>query len=216
MHPLLLTFRASSWSLNASRAHLHERAREEADTISAELANATEDGLRSAVMGVRGGGGHGDPVSGVALAGISREPRPNRYALLADSVTATLLWLADTLHTPAGGDPLTRLNAAQLRPATAATVTRWLDDSDRRIRDTLNLAPHLWALPGAPECPSCRLATLFVQTAAPSELWTVVCRSGCVCSGEGCPCGMPVREEGVGHIWDRTADFVAVALAIAN
>ena len=212
-HPLLLHFRASSWSLNAARGALHERARDEAEVIAAEVANATDDGIRSTVMGVRGGGGHGDPVSGVALAGITREPRPNRYAQLADSVAATLTWLADTLRSPDARDPLVRLNHTHLAPGTAATVTRWLDDSDRRIRDSIGLAPHLWALPGTPECPGCRMRSLYVQTAAPSHLWTVVCRAGCVCSGEGCRCTMPVTVEGAAHIWAADHPLAAAALA---
>ncbi|HEY9413280.1 MAG TPA: hypothetical protein VIQ30_00850, partial [Pseudonocardia sp.] len=182
-HPLLLHFRASSWSLNAARGALHERAREEAEVIAAEQAEGATDGLKSTAYGQRSGpGGHGDPVSAVALDGI-RPPRPNRYQQLANSVTATLVWLADTINAEDAGDPLTRLNHARLRPGTAATVTRWLDDADRRIRDSIGLAPHLWALPGNPECPSCRMVSLFVQTAAPSDRWTVICRASCVCAG---------------------------------
>lgn len=210
-HPHLLHYRAASWSLNASRGALHERAREEAEQIAAETANTADDGLRSSVMGVRSGGGHGDPVSGVAISAL-RAPRPNRYALLADTVTSTLGWLADQLHAPPASDPLLRLGSLDIQPATAATVTRWITENDQRIRERLQLAPHLWALPGNPECPHCGMRTLYVQTAAPSDLWTVVCRLECVCSGAGCRCGMPVRVEGAAHIWDRAAPMVAVAL----
>lgn len=211
-HPHLLHLRAAAWSLNAARGALAQRAREEAEQIAAELAQGANDGLRSSVMGVRnGGGGHGDPVSGVALSGL-REPRPNRFQQLADNVTSTLGWLADTLGAPPASDPLLRLNALTPLPGTAATLTRWLTENDQRIRTTLTMSPNLWAVPGSPECPGCKVRSLYVQTAAPSDLWTVICRAGCLCSGQGCRCDMPIKVEGVAHIWDRSAPFLADAL----
>ena len=210
-HPHLLHLRAVSWSLNAARGALHVRAGEEAEQIAAEVAEGVNDGLRSSVFGQFGGTGHGDPVAAVALAG-SLEPRPNRYAQLYASTTDTLRWLADQLGAPTAPDPLTRLNNADMLPGTAATVTRWLAEADQRIRNLLHMAPQLAPLDALtsnpPVCPGCRMVTLYVQTAAPSHLWTVICRAECVCSGDGCRCGMPVRVEGVAHIWDRNAPFL--------
>lgn len=217
-HPHLLHLRASSWSLNAARGALHVRAGEEAEQIAAEHSLGVDDGLRSTVFGQRAGaGGHGDPVATVALAG-SREPRPNRYAHLADSVTDTLLWLARSVDAPNAPDPLLRLMSADLPPGTARTVTKWLTEADQRIRTLLpELRPHLAPLDAlaapSPPCPSCRMVTLYVQTAAPSHLWTIVCRAECVCSGAGCRCGMPIKVEGVAHIWDRNAPFLTYGTA---
>lgn len=218
-YPLLLHLRAVSWSLNAARGALAVRAREEAEQITAELANATDDGLRSTVFGQRGGsGGHGDPVAGVALNGLDREPRDNVYERRARLTLDTLNYLADhpDVNAPGPGDPLPRITAVipRLRPAVAEVVWREMRDEDQRVRNLLRMAPHLWADPRLPECPHCGQRALYVQTAAPSDLWTVVCRTECVCTGDGCACGMPVRVEGVPHIWDRTAPFVTAALML--
>ena len=218
-HPHVLWCRAAAWSLNSAMGALWAAAEEEAKAIAAELAEGASDGLRSTVYGARGGsGGHGDPAATAALHGVTPYPRPNRFAQLHASITDTLGWLANTLTAPERPEPLGRLMALlpHLQPGTAATVTRWLEENDRRARDTTGLRPHLWALPGAPECPRCGQRALYVQTAAPSPDWTVICRTGCVCTGQGCPCRMPVRVEGVAHIWDRSAPLVAAAFDLAR
>lgn len=223
-HPHLLHLRASSWSLNAARGALHVRAGEEAEQIAAEVAEGVNDGVRSSVFGQFGGTGHGDPVAAVALAG-SREPRDNVYERRERLTLATLDYLANhpDVNAQGPGDPLPRIMAAthRLRPTVAEVVWRELRDEDQRVRNLLpDLRPHLAPLDAlvspAPPCPACRMVTLYVQTAAPSHLWTVICRAECVCSGVGCRCDMPIKVEGVPHIWDRNAPFVTTALTTAR
>ena len=218
MHPHLLHALAATWSLEAARTALAARARVEAEQIAAEQALRANDGLRSTVYGNRtSSGGHGDPTLTIAILGVNPAPRPNRWQQLADSTTDTLTWLTTQLQVPGhtcGGDPLglLRTTIPTLLPGTAATVHRWLAEADHRIRQPLQMQPDRWALPGAPECPSCRQRLLYVQTSGPGVVWTVICGAGCVCVGPACPCGMPVRVEGVGHIWDRSAAIVTTAL----
>lgn len=96
---------------------------------------------------------------------------------------------------------------------TAMDIKLWLASTDQVIRKALQLTPDLWTLPANPPCPSCGVRLMRVQRSAPdSAAWTVVCTAGCRCRGDGCPCGMLERVQGVGHIWDRTAAFLAPRL----
>lgn len=99
---------------------------------------------------------------------------------------------------------------------TAMDIKLWLASTDEVIRKALQLQPDLWTLPTNPPCPCCSVRLLRVHRAAPdSAAWTVICSAGCRCSGDGCPCGMLVPVQGVGHIWDRTASFLAVPERVA-
>ncbi|RKN38487.1 hypothetical protein D7223_31160 [Micromonospora endolithica] len=127
--------------------------------------------------------------------------------------TAKLRWLADQLPTaPAGPDPWWRLYDAlpRLQPGTAALIARHLADEDRWIREAVGVGPDRAPLPGVP-CPHCGERQLVVQTAGPVDAWTVVCATGRLCTGGGCPCGMPGAVEGVPHIWRRADAIGAVA-----
>jgi hypothetical protein len=93
---------------------------------------------------------------------------------------------------------------------TAMDIRLWLASTDDAIRRGLGLLPDLWTLPANPACPHCGVRLLRVQRSAPDSAdWTIVCTAGCRCRGVGCPCGMLERVEGVGHIWDRSAPFLA-------
>lgn len=214
MHPHLLHCLAAGWSLHTALDHLARRAADEQRAIDQDLTNAA-DGLRSPTYGTRTSvGGHGDPTGLLVLAGT--RPRVNRWQQLAESIDDTLRWLTVKLDCAAADRwPLYCLRDAtpHLRPGQAQNLTLWLSDCDQRIRRPLALPPDRWALPGAPECPACRQRLLYVQTSGPGEVWTVICGAGCVCVGDGCHCRMPVRVEGVGHIWDRTHPLVIAALA---
>jgi hypothetical protein len=208
-HPHLLHATAAAWSLHRSREQLAHAAERAAADIAAQ-AMEPADGLQGwRPMVGRGGGGHGDPASGAALAGLA-PPRINRPALLASRTTETLTWLANQLGAPDAYDPLLRLDRLDLTPATAATLCRWYADLDGRIRQALGMGPDRMALPGV-DCPACQVRQLYVQTAAPVDAQTVICSAGCLCIGGDCPCGMPVRAVGVAHIWPRDAVVGAVA-----
>jgi hypothetical protein len=217
-HPHRLHATAAGWSLHRSREQLTQAAADEAAQIAAEIRTARLEpagGLRSTVYGSRhASGGHSDPVSRLLLLGV-RPPRINRPALLASRTTETLVWLARTLDVPGlttGLDPLALLMSAVplLPPARSATLTRWLADLDDRIRTALALTADRQLIPGV-DCPACQVRRLYVQTAAPVDVQTVICSAGCLCTGTDCPCGMPVRAVGVAHIWPRNAVVGAVA-----
>ncbi len=201
-HPLNLTALAAAWSLTAALAQLRDRARQEARAIAMEAPAV----LRSSSWGRRHAlGGHGDPTQAAALSGTTTTS-VNRYAALLDDVLEHLGHMAgcwpDTV-----GDPLERIRAAigVMRPAVAARTGEALEHLDGKIRRRLGILPDLAPVPGNPPCPSCRLQMLRVQTSAPNPGdWTVICTAGCTCRGPECPCGMPVRESGVPHIWTRT------------
>jgi hypothetical protein len=217
-HPNQLHALAALWSLRAARRVLDQVAADEARQIMLEVLQAA-DGLRSPLYsGGRGTGGHGDPVAGAAL-GSTGPVRANRYAQLAERTTGTLTWLAGQLAGDLGrGHPdpaalLTQL-VSSLQPVTAANLDRWAGDLDQRIRTALALHPDQWPLLGNPDCPACHVRQLYAQTSAPiTREWTVICRAGCICTGPGCTCGMPMLAAGVRHVWGRTSALVEQHLA---
>lgn len=196
----------AAWSLHAARDRLLIAAAVEAHE-STLAAAVPRDGLRSTTCGTRGPrGGHGDPVGGIALT-TSTTRRTDRHSQLYDRTTGTLAWLARQLDTPGDGlglDPLALLMTTlpTLRPANAANLAKWLTEMDGRIRGALGIDPDEQLVTGVP-CPRCGTRQLYIQTAAPEAVQTVICRAGCVCTGQGCTCGMPGAVEGAQHIWPR-------------
>jgi hypothetical protein len=205
-HPHQLHALAALWSLRAARQRLTIAAAIE-DRENALAALEPADGLRSQTYGSRGGsGGHGDPVAGAALT-VSTSVRTNRAAALDRRILSTLSWLADSIagqlgaHRPDPDVLLTQL-VTGLSPATAAHLTRWVTEADQQIRKHLGLGQDLMPAPGNRPCPACQVRQLYVQTSAPiASEHTIVCRAGCLCRGDGCTCDMPVKVQGVAHIW---------------
>lgn len=92
---------------------------------------------------------------------------------------------------------------ADTTPGLAATIGQLLSQVDARVRAVCGVGPDRWPVPLSPPCPSCGIRRLRVQHSPPdSRAWTLVCAAGCRCAGDTCPCGMPVLEAGVAHIWD--------------
>ncbi|RLK13307.1 hypothetical protein DER29_4324 [Micromonospora sp. M71_S20] len=216
---------AAAWSLQAARHHLHHLADEEAQQIAAEQLEAPAL-LQSPAWGRRHAlGGHGDPTPGMVV--IATDPRParrNRWAEMHGRLDRKLTWLANAVFaSPPHADALDRLQSCipDLQPGTAALVHRHLADEDQWVRDALGIDPARALLPGNPECPACGARALEVQTAGPVDAWTVVCagtrqpgggpHNPCLCTGQGCPCGMPSAVEGVAHIWPRGVVLGGVA-----
>jgi hypothetical protein len=206
-HPHQLHAVAAAWNLRAARTTL-------AQVIEQETAQRRADAATTAAarniqawrpQPGRGSGGHGDPVGGT-IAGVDHarygDLRPSRLSRLAARTDDTVFWLSRQLSLT--GEPLTALTAAapHLEPDAAREVWLWLGEADRRIRRALQLDPAEVPVAGNPPCPACRLQLLHVLTAVPDAY--VVCRAEvCLCAGDDCPCGMPVREAGVVHIWER-------------
>jgi len=95
-------------------------------------------------------------------------------------------------------------------PVTAGEVAAALRRCDAALRSVLRAERSLDPLPGSPPCPACGERRLRVESACPPPARVVVCEAGCRCTGElDCPCGMPVLDERVHHIW-RPADLTAV------
>lgn len=215
LHPDQLHALAAAWSLRAARGLLAAEVAGEWAERKAEASFAAAAGGLQAwrpMIGRAGGGGHGDPTGRTTVSAL--EPRAGRLARLAESVTATLLWLVDRLQVRlAAPDPLYRLRRAvsELRPSTAEQLQLWLAEADTRIREALHVPPADRPVPGL-GCPSCGVRQLVdlgtPRVVAPVEqLPGVVCRAGCRCAGESCTCRMPVRQAGAVHIWTRDSDL---------
>lgn len=214
MHPHTLHARAAAHSLHAARTRLAELARDEARRNTDTLMAAAPI-LRAPVYGQRlSGGGHGDPVSGL-LTALGRPARVTTWAERLDRLDGKLRWLANAIGAPGldlGLDPLALVMTAlpMLQPGTARVVAWHLLAEEKWVRGTIGQPRPTQPLPGV-ACPHCDERQLVVQTAGPVEAWTVVCTTGRLCSGEGCPCGMEGAVEGVGHIWPRDTVLGAVA-----
>ncbi|MEV4416134.1 hypothetical protein [Catellatospora sp. NPDC049609] len=217
LHPHQLHARSAAWSLDVARHRLGTAiGRARAAALTEQLTSAAPVRAWSPSTG-GGGGGHGDPTAGAALGvGMSGPAGRSRSADLwglAESVTDTLWWLAGKLgfrrpqwpQMPA--DPVALMCRAvpRLHPWTAAQLALWFGEADGQIRTLLYIAPDDSPVPGM-ACPACGVRQLSVLTA--SVATTVVCRAtGCHCAGEDCPCRMPVRAAGVGHIWSTGSDL---------
>jgi hypothetical protein len=211
MSPHHLHATAAAWSLRAALDRLLELAAAEARQTALERLTPA-CGLRSTVYGVRyGSGSHSDPVSGLLLA-ADHPPHTTRWAEIGDRLHGRLEWPAPMLRNYGVRDPLAGILAALpgTLPGTAAVVAKHLADEDTWVRNTIALPPAQHPLIGI-GCPSCGQRSLHVQSAGPQEAWTVVCTAGCVCTGQGCGCGMPGAVEGVAHIWPRSVVLGAVA-----
>ena len=212
MHPHLLHCLAAAWSLLRSLEALEARAREAvADAIASSHTNR-DVSIPSQVFGRRTAlGGHGDPTAAHAL-GAWAPGGPNPDAALLGDLMRQLDEMAQHLPGAPGQDPLARIrqHIPSMRPHIAARTTQALAHLDGQARRRLQMPPD--RLPVSGECPACRQRLLYAQTSAPAGERTVVCGAGCVCTGHDCGCGMPVRVEGVGHIWDRNAPIVTQAL----
>ncbi|MEU7771245.1 hypothetical protein AB0C44_07955 [Micromonospora taraxaci] len=219
MTPPHLHATAAAWSLQAARGRLATLATDEAAQIAAEAMEAPSV-LRSPVYGgPHASGSHSDPTPG--MVGIAERPgRRNRWAEMRGRLDGKLDWIADTLRLPyALDDGITRILEAisAMQPGTAATVTRHLVDEEKWVRAAIR-EDRPTALLDVP-CPACDArCRLRVQTVGPQDAWTVVCTGHwedgehhpCLCTGQGCPCGMPGAVEGVAHIWPRAAVIGAV------
>lgn len=219
LHPHQLHAIAAAWSLTDARRQLDAAVEREWLERRAESATMSASSALQAwrpMVGRGGSGGYGDPVGRSTVGTLEPEPRAGRLAKLAVSVSATLAWLADRLRVSlTAPDPLYRLRWAlpALRPSTAEQLQLWLAESEGRIRRAVHAVPVEHVVAGL-ACPSCGTRRLVALTAGP--VVSVVCRAGCTCAGDGCPCGMPIRATGVGHIWSAgsaVADRARVVLA---
>ncbi|MFF0823038.1 hypothetical protein ACFYUR_21975 [Micromonospora haikouensis] len=209
MTPYHLHALAAAWSLQAARGRLAQLARTESTRHTTELLAAATV-LRSPTYGTRhSSGDHGDPT-GVTL--LTAEPRVTTWADLLGRLDHRLAWLAGQVGGDLGWTPLTCILVAipAMSPGTARIVAQHLADEDAWVRAAVRLAPATTPLPGV-ACPHCGERQLVVQTAGPTEVWTVVCATGRPCTGQGCGCEMPGAVEGAAHIWPRTAVLGAVA-----
>lgn len=207
MSPHHLHATTAAWSLQAARHRLAELVDAERAMNGQQLLSAAP--IRSGTYGTRHAtGGHADPTSsGIGATTVIRD---TQWTDLAWDITTRLTGPA--AHLPGTGDPLGRILAAipRMLPGTAAVTTTLLVRLDERVRRELRLSPDRELLPGVP-CPACGRRLLYAQTAGPRDAWTVVCGAGCICSGTGCPCGMPGAVEGARHIWPRAVVVGAVA-----
>jgi hypothetical protein len=209
-HPHRLHAAAAAWSLHTARLALAAHAEREATHNATSLLDAAGV-LHSPVWGGRhASGDHGDPTGALLLAPV--RTRDTRWADLVDRLDRRLTWIADQVRPSTGLDPIVRILAAvqTAQPGTAAGIARHLADEDAWIRIALVLPPGRQLIPGV-DCPACQVRQLYVQTAAPVDAQTVICSAGCLCTGDGCPCGMAVQVVGVAHIWPRAAVMGAVA-----
>ncbi|MEU5668969.1 hypothetical protein ABZ749_01100 [Micromonospora sp. NPDC047753] len=210
MTPHHLHATAAAWSLHTARISLAVWLDREAAHNGAQLLDAAAV-LRSPTWGTRHGvGGHGDPTGGL-LTAAPRWTRETRWAEVAERLEGRIAWLANQVA-PGAAPALGRLivRIPTLAAGTARVVAQHLADEDAWIRDLLGDPPARVALLGV-DCPHCGERQLYVQTAGPVDAWTVVCATRRLCTGQGCPCGMPGAVEGVAHIWPRDAVIGAVA-----
>ncbi|MFG1776628.1 hypothetical protein ACGFIG_09385 [Micromonospora sp. NPDC049048] len=192
---------AAAWSLQAALAALQAAAMEAVADALAGDTGRRDISIPSQQFGRRHAlGGHGDPTADHAL-GAWAPTRPDPCAEALGSILRELDRLAGHLPGAPGQDPATRIRQAipGMRPHVAARTSQALRHLDRAARRHLHMPPDLAPLPGNPPCPACRLQMLQVHTADPTR--TVVCTADCHCTGDTCPCGMPVRLEGAAHIW---------------
>lgn len=217
-HPHVLHATTALWSLRRSWPQL-ERAQKAAEAAAAE----TQD--HGTLQAWRPGSGHSGGPHDPLLAAVLDPPESRTVAWLADlaervrqhAEQARWLALSNLRRQPDGNSLLGQIHTAlsHVDPLTARDIAQELGAADRAIRRALRIPPQEWPI-WTPACPVCGLRQLHVQTAAPdSSEWTVICRGGCRCLGDGCPCGMPIRERGVVHIWDRDSDLVAQRLMSA-
>lgn len=208
---------AALWSVHRAWTELRHARRAAASAAAEDDDRGTLQAWRPGVG--RRGAPAGDQLAGAAL-GSATTATAGHYQQLAERVRldiAQTVWLAasELGHTPAGATMVEQLAGSipQLGVRTCRDITSWLTGTDRAIRRALDLPPDLRRLPGNPACPVCTVRMLRVQASADDTAqWTVVCTVPCRCSGEGCPCGMPVRVRGVAHIWDSQSDLVTAAL----
>ncbi|GLY21679.1 hypothetical protein [Micromonospora sp. NBRC 101691] len=215
-NPHRLHATAAAHSLDAALRQLHHQADAEARAIREEQAAAREP-LRSASWGRRTAlGGHGDPT-GDAVLTARTGGRPNRYANLVHDVDERLTAVARHLPATVIGRPLTRLLSAipGMSPGTAAITTTLLVKLDERVRRELRIGPDRKPLTGV-ECPACRHRLVYVQTAGPEDVWTVVCAKPCHCTGVGCRCGQKDAVEGPVHIWPRDQVLTGSAISASS
>lgn len=214
---------AAAWSLQAALTALETAAKH---SLALTGSSAFRDvSIPSQVFGRRHAlGGHSDPVADLAL-GAWAPARPDPYAAALGGILRELDALAGHLPGAPGQDPATRIRHAipALSDHAAQRTAEALAHLDQSARRVLGIGPARRPLPGnpPPECPACRARALEVQTAGPEDAWTVVCpgtrepgggpHRPCLCTGPGCPCGMPGAVEGVAHIWPRAAVIGAVA-----
>lgn len=211
VHPHALHALTALWSLRSALAVLD-------DAIRAAAEERThDDGIRSPSVGTRHPSGlPSDPVAAAALlSGGLGGGIGDPYERLRNAIAGTIRWLAGRAA-PGPGDPLGRLIAAAstLPPAAAGHIAAWTAECDGRIRRALYLPPDEQALPGNPPCPACRVRLLRVRTSAPDRsAWTAMCGGRCICTGQGCTCGMPVLAAGSEHIWRRADLYAALRTA---
>ncbi|WP_328339501.1 hypothetical protein [Micromonospora sp. NBC_00421] len=229
MTPHHLHATAAADSLADALARLEARAKAALAAARDGDRGSIEISIPSQVFGRRHGlGGHGDPVADLAIgAWAPRRPDPNAAAL--GDLLRALDPVAGTLPGAPGMDPVTRIRRAipGMSPHAAQRTAEALTVLDQSARRVLGIGAARAPLSGSvpPRCPACHARTLTVQTAGPEDAWTVVCdgtrppggpHRPCLCTGTGCPCGMPGAVEGVAHIWPRAAVLGAAAGAVPS
>lgn len=194
MHPQCLHALATTRSLIAAREALAtavQREREERRAWQSSVAAAsTLRAWRPSIVPIRGSG-HGDPVGGAAV-GVG-DPSSGRLEQLASSVETRLRWVTRDVPLERVAGILPRMNSSG-----AAILAGWFGGIDREIREALGMGDGLEILPGT-QCPACGMRPLRVYPGGP-----VICSTRCLCVGQGCGCGMPLRVTGVEHIWERS------------
>ncbi|MFI7547228.1 hypothetical protein [Actinoplanes sp. NPDC049599] len=207
MHPARLHALAALASLEAAQATLTQYARH---ARQAALSGADDLGTvqawRPATERQAPRALPANPLLDAIVLQVDRVANPllERARRTAD----TLAWIAgavlgDDYRTRA--DPLAQLRAVvpALQTSTCETMTRWLVEQDRLVRQAAGIGDDLQLWPGV-ACPGCDNVVLALQMSGPAEDRVVVCTESCPCAGEACGCGMPDRAVGVAHIWQLT------------
>jgi hypothetical protein len=197
LHPHVLHAQAAEESLRTARLVLATFvARETAQNVAEQLPAASV--LRSTVWGNRiTTGSHRDPTPG-AVDVLDQPTRATWWADLHRRAEQRLAWIADQLA-PGPGDPLRRIHTRipALSARAAAVVAQHLRDEDAWLRDALALPADHGVLLAGVECPACKARRVHRALGG-----VLVCRAeACVCSGEGCPCGMTAVVDGLVHVW---------------
>jgi len=200
IHPHIPWALSNCWSLRRAWATLRD---------TETLPDGDAGTIRSWRPGTGGGhgSGHGDPLGDAVTASVSRGGSLTRVADTIREDVDAARWIATSALRHTGmpvGPALAVLTSVipDLDPAVAGEVARYLDHADKAARRALRLDVDHWAVPSNPPCPACGVREMRARTSNPDSAgWPVICGAGCLCVGNGCPCGMVVRARRVPHIW---------------
>ncbi|MFB9415657.1 hypothetical protein ACFFSQ_46770 [Dactylosporangium matsuzakiense] len=115
-------------------------------------------------------------------------------------------WTPADIDTRARGalNVLSRCARDGLPPALGVVLVDQLERLADQAAALVGLGTFYGAMPVT--CPACSWRALRLRTESPNLAeWVAECaRAECLCSGQGCPCGMTVRVAGRRHVWQRS------------